>query len=89
MKKKIVVAIISIALSASPAFAGKRTKFYDENSHYVGFIENGKVYDAGSRYKGHIEKSGKYYDEKSHYKGHIEKTKGQKKTQRHYEESDD
>ena len=89
MKKKIVVAVIAIVLSTSPAFAGKRTKFYDENSHYVGFVENGKVYDAGSRYKGHIEKSGKYYDEKSHYKGRIEKSGDRKKSHNHHEESDD
>lgn len=90
MKKKIVITVIAVTLFASPVFAGKRVKIYDENSRWVGFVENGRMYDSDYRYKGHIEKSGRIYNEKSHYKGKIEK-QDSKKSHHDYdeEESDD
>jgi len=89
MKKKIVIAAITVSLFTSPVFAGKRVKIYDENSRWTGFVENGRVYDSDYRYKGHIEKSGRIYNEKSHYKGKIERQDRKKSRHDHHEEEDD
>ena len=88
MRKKIVIAAIAVSLFASPVFAGKKVKIYDENNRWVGFVENGRMYDSDYRYKGHIEKSGRIYNEKSHYKGKIER-QDRKKSRHDHEEEDD
>ena len=88
MKKKIVIAVIAVTLFASPVFAGKRVKIYNEKSHWIGFVENGKIYDSDYRYKGHIEKSGRIYNEKSHYKGKIERQDKKKSHYDNYDEED-
>ena len=89
MKKKIVIAVIAISLFASPVYAGKRVKIYDENSRWIGFVENGRIYDSDYHYKGHIEKSGRIYNEKSHYKGKIERQNKKNHSHDHEEEDED
>lgn len=84
MKKKIVIAVIAVTLFVSPALA-RKVRVYDENSHYKGYVDNGRMYDENSHYKGRIEKSGRIYNEDSHYKGKIEKQKSGKKSHRSHE----
>jgi len=86
--KKFILSIFIIVFLVSPIHAGKggrggkhhgkdgeRVKIYDENSRWVGTVENGRIYDQNYRFKGTIQKD-KFYDEKSNFKGYIEKQKG-------------
>jgi hypothetical protein len=88
MKKKIVIAVIVISLFAAPVFAGKKAKIYDENSRWVGFVENGRIYDSDYHYRGKVEKSGRIYDEKSNYKGKVEKQRDGKKSRYNHDDED-
>ena len=86
MKTRIFMLLVLFFL-VTPVHAGKRVKIYDENSRYVGTVENGRIYDNHSRYRGRIEKD-KIYDENSHYRGRLQREKDAKKRQRHQEDED-
>ena len=87
MKTHIFILLVLIFL-VTPVHAGKRVKIYDENSRWVGTVENGRIYDNNYRYRGRIEKD-KIYDENSHYRGRLQREKDAKKRQRHQEDEDD
>ena len=86
MKTRIFVLLVLFFL-VTPGHAGKRVKIYDENSRYVGTMENGRVYDNHSRYRGRIEKD-KIYDENSRYRGRLQREKDAKKRLHHQEDED-
>lgn len=86
MKTRIFMLLLIFFL-VTPVHAGKRVKIYDENSRWVGTVENGRIYDNNYHYRGHIEKD-KIYDENSRYRGRLQKEKDAKKRQRHQEGED-
>ena len=86
MKIRIFILLVLFFMVTS-VHAGKRVKIYDENSRYVGSVENGRIYDNDSRYRGRIEKD-KIYDENSRYRGRLQHEKDGKKRQRHQEDED-
>jgi hypothetical protein len=86
MKTRISMLLVFFSL-VTPLHAGKRVKIYDENSRWVGTVENGRIYDNNYRYRGYIEKD-RIYDENSRYRGRLQREKDGKKQPRHQEKED-
>ncbi|MBU4233032.1 MAG: hypothetical protein KKD99_08910 [Proteobacteria bacterium] len=86
MKTRIFMLLV-LFFMVTPVHAGKRVKIYDENSRWVGTVENGRIYDNNYHYRGRIEKD-KIYDENSRYRGRLQTEKDAKKRQRHREDED-
>ena len=85
--KTLIFIMLIVALLCTSVYAGKRVKIYDENSKWVGTIENDRVYDNNYQYRGHIEKD-RIYDENSRYRGHIERERSREKEHRHQKDYD-